>query len=393
MPFQRLHDVLVSLSHVERRLEPFFREAADWVLREPMAAVIQALINVQRRDEGLALAEERPIPDEEAHLQAIIARMHDQMAGRFKPGGFERGGNTKTHGVVCGEVTVLDGLPDNLRRGVFAEPRSFKAWVRYSGPGPDVPKDIDDVGFGSMTIKLMGVEGPKLMDEERATQDLLCVCTPTFVTPDTRANAVLQKWSLDHTPLWYFLDPRDSHILDFLMQGLWNGTQYNPLGQTYYSCVPYLLGEGQAMKYAFLPRSRVDKKIPGVPFGRVPDNYLRDNMARTLAQQDVEFDICVQIQTDPHRMPIENASVRWPTRLSPQTPVARLRIPRQVFDSPAQMAFAKVLKWNPWHALAEHRPLGNQNRARRRMYWELGKYRQDMNGVQHLEPTGDEVFD
>ena len=393
MPLRRLHDFLVSLSHVERRLEPFFREAVDSVLREPQAAVIQFLINVQRRDEGLKLAEERPIPDEELHLQEIIDRMHDQMAGRFKPGGFERGGNTKTHGIVRAEFTVLDGLPENLRKGIFAKPRTFKAWVRYSGPGPDVPKDIEDVGFGSMAIKLMGVEGPKLMDEEKATQDFICVMTPTFVTPDTKANASLQKWSLEHTPLWYFLNPADTHILDFLMQGLWNATQYNPLAQTYYSNVPYLLGEGQAMKYAFFPRSKVNKKIPGAPFGKVPDNYLRDNMAGTLAEQDAEFDICVQVQTDPHRMPIENAGVRWPLKLSPHVTVAKLRIPKQKFDSPKQMEFAKVLKWNPWHSVAEHRPLGNQSRARRRMYWELGKYRQDMNGVRHYEPTGDEVFD
>ncbi|MGZ3365542.1 MAG: catalase family protein [Caulobacteraceae bacterium] len=393
MPLRRLHDALVALSRVERRLEPFLREPVDAVVREPMAAAIQFLINVQRKDEGLALAEERKLPGEDEATQAIIDRMHDQMAGRFKPGGFERGGNTKTHGIVRAEVQVLDGLPDNLRKGVFKEPRTFKAWVRYSGPGPDVPKDIDDVGFVSMTVKLMGVEGPKLMEEEKFTQDLLCVCTPTFVTPNSAANAVLQKWSLERTPLWYFLDPRQSHVLDFLMQGLWNQTQYNPLGQSYYSCVPYLLGEGQAMKYAFVPRTKVVKTIPGVPFGAVPDNYLHDNMVRTLDAQDVEFDICVQVQTDPHRMPIENAAVRWPTRLSPQVPVARLRIPRQTFNSEAQqVGFAKVLKYNPWHCIAEHRPLGNQSRTRRRLYYELSKYRQAENGVTHYEPNGDEVF-
>jgi len=294
---------------------------------------------------------------------------------------------------VRATVEVLEGLPDHLRKGVFKEPRTFKAWVRYSGPGPDVPKDIDDVGFVSMTVKLMGVEGPKLMEEEKFTQDFLCVCTPTFVTPNSVANAVLQKWSLEHTPLWYFLDPRQSHVLDFLMQGLWNQTQYNPLGQSYYSCVPYLLGEGQAMKYRFTPRSQVVKSIPGVPFGRVPDNYLHDNMVKTLDAQDVEFDICLQVQTDAHRMPIENAAVRWPTRLSPEVPAARLRIPKQAFNSEAQMVgFAKALKYNPWHCIPEHRPLGNQSRTRQRLYWELSQYRQAENGVTHYEPNGDEVF-
>ena len=92
-------------------------------------------------------------------------------------------------------------------------------------------------------------------------------------------------------------------------------------------------------------------------------------------------------------MPIENAAVLWPERLSPRVSVATLRIPQQKFDSPAQIAFARRLSYNPWHCIAEHRPLGNQSRARRRMYFELSKYRHDMNRVPHYEPTGDETFD
>jgi hypothetical protein len=116
-------------------------------------------------------------------------------------------------------------------------------------------------------------------------------------------------------------------------------------------------------------------------------------MVATLAERDVEFDILLQVQTDPHCMPIENAAVRWPERLSPWVPVATLRIPRQKFDSPEQLAFAHNLSYNPWHCILEHRPLGNQSRARRRMYGELSRLRQEMNGTPHIEPTGDEVFE
>jgi hypothetical protein len=107
----------------------------------------------------------------------------------------------------------------------------------------------------------------------------------------------------------------------------------------------------------------------------------------------VEFDLMIQLQTDPHRMPIENAAVRWPERLSPFIPAARVHIPQQQFTSEAQFAFAKRLKMNPWHCLPEHRPLGNQSRARLRMYYELSKFRQQMNRTSHLEPTGNEVFE
>jgi hypothetical protein len=115
-------------------------------------------------------------------------------------------------------------------------------------------------------------------------------------------------------------------------------------------------------------------------------------MVATVAAHDVEFDLLVQVQTDAHRMPIENAAVKWPERLSPFVPVATIRIPRQRFDSPEQLRFASVLSYNPWHCIAEHRPLGNQGRARYRLYAELSRLRQTMNGTPHYEPTGDEVF-
>ena len=176
-----------------------------------------------------------------------------------------------------------------------------------------------------------------------------------------------------------------------LMQSLWNETQTNPLGATFYSCVPYLLGPGQAMQYSFWPMTNVPHKIPGLPFWS-PDNYLRDNMIKTLDEMDVEFEMRVQLQTDPFLMPIENNAVLWPTRLSPRAPVATLRIPRQKFDHPDQFAFARNLRFNPWHCLPNHRPLGNQSRARKRMYDELARFRQKMNDVAHVEPTGDEQF-
>ena len=116
-------------------------------------------------------------------------------------------------------------------------------------------------------------------------------------------------------------------------------------------------------------------------------------MVAALDQGDVELDIRVQLQTDPHLMPIENNAVLWPERLSPRVSVATLRLPKQKFDSPAQIKFARKLSYNPWHTIPEHRPLGNQSRARRRMYLALSELRQRLNDVPHYEPTGDETFE
>lgn len=382
---------LLLAIHVERRFDPFFRPAFDAVLRDPLTRLLTALINRRRRDEGLGIAEERAQPDEERHLGEIVETFRAQLQLLWRPGHVERGGNTKTHGIVRAELTIRDDLPEQLRHGIFAEPRTYRAWVRFSGPGPYVPADIDDIGFLSMGVKLMGVPGPKLLDDEKLTQDLLAVSTPTFVTPDTRTNARLQHWSYRNAQVFYFLDPRDSHLLDSAMQLLWTRTQTSPLEEEYWSCVPYLLGEGQAMQYSFRPRERTRTRVPRLPL-RPPDDYLREAMAATLAGRGVELDLLLQLQTDPFRMPVENAGVLWPERLSPRVPAGVLRIPRQSFDSPEQLAFAKVLSYNPWHSLPEHRPLGNQSRARRRMYAELARLRQERNGVEHYEPTGDEEF-
>ncbi len=393
MLLRKIHQGMEALLHLERRLEPFFRPTLNNLTREPAARLLQFLINVRRKNEGLGLAEEKLFEYEEESLNDIISLMADQMRGHFKPGQYERGGNTKTHGIVKASIHVRDDLPEHMRKGIFSSVRSYPAYIRFSGPGPDVPADMRDVGFTSMALKIMDVPGEKIFDDEKFTQDFPAICTPTFVTPDTRSNARLQYWSLIDMPIYYFLDPRDSHILDFLMQALWNETQYNPLGHRFWSCVPYLLGEGQAMQYSFYPKTEVIKTIPGVPFGQVPFNYLRENMVKTLAEKDVEFDFLVQVQTDPHRMPIENAAVRWPEKLSPFIPAATIHIPKQKFDSPAQFEFGKRLSINPWHGLPDHRPLGNQNRARKRMYHELSKFRQEVNQTPHMEPDGSEVFE
>jgi len=382
----------LRLLQFERRFDPFVRPAFDAVLRDPVARLTTALINWQRPNEGLALAEERPLPGEDEFVDSVIASFQLQMRKLWKPGGFERGGNTKTQGIVRAEFIVHDNLPPEFRHGIYAKPQTFRAWVRFSGPGPYITPDIDDVGFMSISIKLMGVPGPKLMDEEKFTLDMFGVSTPTFVTPDIRANAQLQIESLKNAQIFYFVNLHRPHLLDGIMQGLWIKTQSSPFEAPYFSCVPYLLGEGQAMQYSVWPKTKTRTPIPRLPL-RPPDDYLRNAMVAALDAGDVELDIRLQRQTDAHLMPIENAAVLWPERLSPRVSVATLRIPQQKFNSPAQLEFAKRLSYNPWHSIAEHRPLGNQSRARRRMYYELSKLRHSMNAVPHYEPTGDEVFE
>src|SRR5262249_15627912 len=276
-----ISNTLFRLLQLERRIDPLLRPAFDAVLRDPVARLTTALINWQRSDEGLALAQEMPLPGEEEFVDSIISTFEKQMRGLWKPGGFERGGNTKTHGIVRAEFVVHDDLPEKFRRGVFAKPQVYRAWVRFSGPGPYITPDIDDVGFMSISIKLLDVPGPKLMDEEKFTLDMFGVSTPTFVTQDIKSNAHLQKWSVKNAQIFHFVNFEEPHIADMIMQGLWVKTQSSPFEAPYFSCVPYLLGEGQAMQYSVWPKTNKKTPIPRLPF-RPPDDYLRAAMVKAL---------------------------------------------------------------------------------------------------------------
>src|SRR4029453_18665881 len=126
----------------------------------------------------------------------------------------------------------------------------------------------------------------------------------------------------------------------------------------YFSCVPYLLGEGQAMQYSVWPKSKRRTSIPRLPF-RPPDDYLRDAMVAALAEGDVELDVRLQRQTDPHLMPVENNAVLWPERLSPRVSVAtRSEEHTSELQSHRDLVCRLLLERKP----TRKRPPGHQNR-------------------------------
>ena len=384
----RFNDFVLSLVTFEHRFDPYFRDAFNRIFQRPIVAVAQLLLRNLRKNKETRLCEEIPVANEATITAGIKDAMSQytkrEYAGRIA----ERAGNTKTYGVVRGEFRVLENIAAVYKHGIFAEPKSYPAWIRFGGPGPASPPDIADSGILSIGIKLMGVPGEKLLDDEKATQDFSGISCPTFTTPNIVENLKLQRQIYAGTPVFYFINPLDSHFLDMTMQGIYARMNRSPLEVSYWSCVPYLLGDGQAMKYSVRPTSNRKTKIPWNP----PDDWLRQSLAQTLSQGDAEFDFCIQLQTNYKRMPIEDASIEWPEHLSPFVPVAKITIPKQQFTSPEQTKFARELSFNPWHSIAEHRPLGNQNRARYLIYSELSRLRQAMNKEPHIEPNGTEQF-
>ena len=298
-----VNDVLARLLGASRRLDRYYRDGFDALLRPPIVAATQFLIARFRNDPVLAIAEERLLRDEEAITREITRQMSDFLVQHYTGRIALRAGNTKTHGLLRASFEIDPDLAPELRRGVFASPAAYPAWVRVAGPGPFAPADLDDNGILSLSIKLMGVPGEKLLEDERFTQDFTFISAPTFTTPNIAENVKLQKQIGRGTPVLYFVHPLDSHLLDGVMQGVYARAHANPLQLQYFSCVPYLHGDGQAVQLSVRPRDPRRSRVPKDP----GPNYLREAMAETLREREVSFDFLVQLQTDPRRMPVENS--------------------------------------------------------------------------------------
>jgi hypothetical protein len=61
--------------------------------------------------------------------------------------------------------------------------------------------------------------------------------------------------------------------------------------------------------------------------------------------------------------------VEWDEAVSIPVTVATLHIPPQQVDGSGALATrCETMSFNPWHALAEHRPMGGINRLRKVVY-------------------------
>jgi hypothetical protein len=339
------------------------------------------------------IAQEYPEPDEADITRELVELAKEaseearEEAGSDGPsaGRMLRFNQPRHSGCVRAEFRVPPDLPAELRIGLFAEPRTFPAWIRFASAtdAPDTKKD-----FRGMSIKLMQV-GDETLLGPGATHDFVLNSHPVlFVgTPGDFRDFV--DYNLNSSPLLFFLNPFDPHLKE--LQIVRAGRQHHAshLAIPYWSTTPYLFGAGRAVKYAARPcGGNSERDLPD----ELRDGYLREAMREQLAKEGACFDFMVQFQVDAQRMPVEDATVEWDEALSPFTAVARIDIPPQSFESPRQMAFCENLAFNPWRSLPQHRPLGGINRVRKDLYQELAEFRHQRNGVSYTEPTGDETF-
>ena len=128
------------------------------------------------------LGQETIPPGERAGIDEIVA-IHLSVTDPTEKPVVPRGQHMKAHGCVMATFEVAPDLPADLRHGIFAEPRTFNAYVRFSnGKGWD---DRQGDAHG-MAIKLLGVAGEKLLEDEKdaITQDFVLFDNPVFFIKD-----------------------------------------------------------------------------------------------------------------------------------------------------------------------------------------------------------------
>ncbi|MGH9907035.1 MAG: catalase family protein [Pyrinomonadaceae bacterium] len=333
----------------------------------------------------MQIAQERIPPGEAQYTEDLAARLKAKIIRDNPTGIMRRDAHPKMHGVVKAEFIIEPNLPPELQVGIFKEPKTYQAWIRFSNQDGSINPD-NGGDIRGMAIKLMGVPGRKVLEPEQdeQTHDFIVISTNVFVTKDVEEfdDLIKSMTSSIFAKTWFFL----THWRVGLNLYKSMIKFANPLQIRYFSTTPYLFGTS-AVKYSAIPHIDVPDTIPSDP----PDDYLRLAMMKQLKNGEATFDFAVQFQTDAEAMPIEDPGHEWKESISPFRKVATIRILPQEFDSEKQKEFGENLSFSPWHALPEHRPLGGINRARKVVYRAISMFRHEYNHVVRKEPRSWEI--
>ncbi len=252
-------------------------------------------------------------------------------------------------------------------------PIQIVVWVRLSNGGMDrAPDRMPDIrGFA---LRVLGVKGDSALGHAPAvSQDFTLINHEAFafsgsaefidfVLAASHGNGALLKFLLRR--YGWIGGPR--MLGRFLKLAGKSFTGF--ANEMVYSAVPMACGP-YAVRVRLVPGAG-----NGAPLTGARENWGSDVAARLL-KGPLDWDLQLQPFVDERTTPIEDASVNWPTSY---TTVARLTLPVQDLASEAGRAAAEKIEasvFDPWQALAAHRPLGDVQRARKVIYFQSQKGR------------------
>jgi hypothetical protein len=308
--------------------------------------------------------------------------------------------HAKGHGLLIGELRVLDGLPEYLAQGLFAAVATYPVVMRLSTIPGDILEDGISVPRG-LALKVVGVPGARVTGSEGdVTQDFVLANGPVFAKSHPKSFLTTLKQLAATTDK----APGLKKILSVVMRGtekllesvggqsstlmtLGGYPEVHILGDEFYSQTPYLYGSYMA-KFSVKPLSAGLRNLAKAPLDLKgnPDG-IRESVVNYFQSNSGEWELQVQVCTDLKAMPVEDAAKAWPEDQSPYQPVARITMPSQDAWSASRVkAIEGKMSFSAWHALAAHRPLGAMNRVRKAVYDAAARFRAEHNHVVVSEP-------
>jgi hypothetical protein len=338
----------------------------------------------------------------------VVESMHTEANGMAV-----RDAHAKGYGLVRGEVEILGGTPPQYAQGIYAKPGRHEALMRFSNGSAHIGPDIRLGNAVGMGLKLLGIDGPTLLEDEpdSGTFDYAMINHPVFFVSTVEHYAYLQRLFLQRGAaplagekpeqararfrqfLYDFLTgmgkfPADEWAWDELLAFLSLGKlePKNLLLSTYWTMGAMRHGDYIAKVRVAPVQEFADQVVRRtLDPGSAPDIF-RPALVAELRAHGYEFDLQVQLCTDLTRMPVENVTVEWPERLSPFVSVARLRLPQQDIGAEENLLRQDAISISPWRCTEEHRPLGNIQRARKEVYRQSSLLRHDLNYQVRREP-------
>jgi len=316
-------------------------------------------------------------------------------------GAASRVSHAKATALLTGELTISRGLPDELAQGLAAARGRYEALVRFAqGPGENLNDRVST--HRGMAIKLLGLPGASIPEsDEPGTQDLvLDARSRAFINSTAASFFANLRGGVSHAPsLPEGVKSAVSKValatesaletvgLEAKTLGFFGHPPLHPLAETYFSQAPMRWGDYVA-KVGVYPTEATCNGLASLKVDNKDNpNAFRQAMVEHFAANGAEFELRVQLATDPEVTPIEDASKEWPEDATPYQVVGRLTLPAQRAWTPERNAYFDRLSFRPAHSLTAHRPLGQVMRARLFVYEQLASFRQREIGEVPAHPT------
>ena len=124
-------------------------------------------------------------PGFDENLQTVIAKTERYIAASVTAEGTGRAvrdAHAKGYGLVRGEVEILDQIPAEYAQGIYVTPGKHDALIRFSNGSPHAGADARLGGATGLALKIFGIDGPTLVEDEpdTGTFDYANINAPVF---------------------------------------------------------------------------------------------------------------------------------------------------------------------------------------------------------------------